>query len=623
MKLVNCIIIVQLSYLCQGDPYTPYIQHGNTCSWTLRMTGNNMSSALVPLTAESITDLADQICQDLGCGRFYHLSETSSPPNTTCLKDCSYRNGSFENCTEAVGRNCTVISEVVCGHQAVRLVEGADRCAGRVELWKDERWGTVCDDQWDLRDANVVCAQLGCGYAVNVSGQGGPFPGGRGSIYLDELNCTGTEENLWACPAAGEDSDCGHKEDAGVVCSEMRAVRLTGGLDRCSGKVEIHRNGTWGTVCDNSWAKEEASMTCSMLNCGEKSERYSRFDPPLNHNNGTLWYYMCAPHHQNLWQCHEYINIPHLCKDSKAAGLICKGSQGFPVITISNTTLTTSSMTASTPAGTTVSSSWGLFFFSLTPERLGCAALSLLLLVILIANAVVCCRRKRDALSVQQRHASQTHQFEENDYRDAVDLIKITTSPAETEVPSNPRFLWTQISSIDSTSLDTDYDQYDPSNESTVHLSTFRNSQRHGRDVRNPAGASALGSLSEEAPGSRNNRTGLFANHNRDDNVRVSRDTSCNQSVDSFESSSTSSGEAYANIHQAEDLGTPEITDPYQSAACHSAADNSWPVLNFRQTNNQDPDDGHGDDEDDGSLYSPVSPDSNVSSLGDDYDDIA
>lgn len=42
------------------------------------------------------------------------------------------------------------------------------------------------------------------------------------------------------------------------------------------------------------------------------------------------------------------------------------------------------------------------------------------------------------------------------------------------KAPTDPRYLWTQLSSVDSTSVDTDYEQYDPSNESSVPLSTFR-----------------------------------------------------------------------------------------------------------------------------------------------------
>lgn len=108
---------------------------------------------------------------------------------------------------------------VSSGHHLVRLAGGSDRCAGRVELWENGSWGTVCDDEWDLEDAHVVCGQLGCGYALNVTGQGGSFLPGRGPIHLDELNCTGKEENLWDCPGRREETDCGHKEDAGVICS--------------------------------------------------------------------------------------------------------------------------------------------------------------------------------------------------------------------------------------------------------------------------------------------------------------------------------------------------------------------------------------------------------------------
>lgn len=109
------------------------------------------------------------------------------------------------------------------------------------------------------------------------------------------------------------------------LCAEMRALRLTGGLDRCSGKVEIHRNGSWGTVCDNCWNRNMASMVCSMLQCGAEPKQVSQFVPPLIHNNGTLWFYKCYPNAQNLWQCKEIANKMHLCQDSKASGVICDG----------------------------------------------------------------------------------------------------------------------------------------------------------------------------------------------------------------------------------------------------------------------------------------------------------
>ena len=101
----------------------------------------------------------------------------------------------------------------------VRLVNGPTKFEGRVEVNHNGVWGTVCDDGWDLNDAQVVCIELGYGKAVAAIHHA--FYGqGSGQIWLDNVNCVGTEGTIGNCSHNGWGiDDCSHSEDASVNCT--------------------------------------------------------------------------------------------------------------------------------------------------------------------------------------------------------------------------------------------------------------------------------------------------------------------------------------------------------------------------------------------------------------------
>ena len=108
---------------------------------------------------------------------------------------------------------------VICTLILVRLVNGSTEYEGRVEVFHNGEWGTVCDNGWDLNDARVVCRQLGFGPAVTA--RDSAFYGeGSGQIFLDELNCGGIELIIEDCSYNGWGiENCTHGKDAGVRCS--------------------------------------------------------------------------------------------------------------------------------------------------------------------------------------------------------------------------------------------------------------------------------------------------------------------------------------------------------------------------------------------------------------------
>ncbi|XP_036240685.1 T-cell differentiation antigen CD6 [Molothrus ater] len=360
-------------------------------------------------------------------------------------------------------------TSVTPGPRALRLVGGRSRCEGRVELEQEGTWGTVCDDGWDISDADVVCRQLRCGRAVRAPGNA-TFGRGRGPILRDEVQCQGHERDLWECPAMLE-HDCSHKEDAGVVCSEHQEWRLSGGRDGCAGRVEVFFRGTWSTVCNSTWYDTEATVLCRTLGCGDVLQR-----PAFTHTLPGKMTYMCGSLQPSLAQCHWTFNKSAPCYQSGAAGVICNGSQGLetPTPTVAEVTPRNVSVLQAeegTPTLGTPPVDSPLFVL--------CLVLAALLLLSVLAFSTALLRlRKRSAMSslgipmpVLVTHSSQSPNAPSgipNDYRET-----------PTSLPKGSDGLVKAISK----DSDSDSEYYEFSSKPPIALSTFYNSlRRHPRE---------------------------------------------------------------------------------------------------------------------------------------------
>ncbi|XP_063595019.1 uncharacterized protein LOC134771996 isoform X1 [Penaeus indicus] len=196
--------------------------------------------------------------------------------------------------------------------------------SGTVFVKHRGRWGTVCDDAFDDKQAKVICRSLGYdgGWAV-------PYPRaffgrGVGEVLVDEPECKGHESWVGACSGlVWGVTDCDHTEDVGVLCSDQLELRLTGGPTKSQGRVEVNLAGKWGTVCDDDFDDYDAKVVCRML--GYQGDAVAHKNARFGRGSGPVWLDSldCTGEESDLRLCKKSPPGASDCVHSEDAAVSC------------------------------------------------------------------------------------------------------------------------------------------------------------------------------------------------------------------------------------------------------------------------------------------------------------
>ncbi|KAK3505776.1 hypothetical protein QTP70_019934, partial [Hemibagrus guttatus] len=331
-------------------------------------------------------DDAAVVCRELRCGeavdapQYGHFGPGSGPiwmfgvscrGSESTLKKCGSQGRGEQYCNH--GHDAGVICS---GHTEARLVNGSDSCSGLVELQYLGEWGTVCAVGWDMRAADVLCAQLDCGSAVAVV-EVDWFGEGSGHIWADVFDCQGKETHLSRCGISSwSRAACSHKHDAGVICngSSMALhegrVRLSGGSE-CQGEVEIYFRQDWRRVLLDSWSLSEVSVLCRQLGCGSVLN-YRSSPSTTEHKHMCVTGFSCSGSEAHLGNCSSAQAEPVNCSSGEQLYITCSDPRSIRLVGSGGDCAGRLEVFHSGSWGTVCDDSWGIEDAQVVCRQLQC-----------------------------------------------------------------------------------------------------------------------------------------------------------------------------------------------------------------------------------------------------------
>ncbi|WAQ95358.1 NETR-like protein [Mya arenaria] len=140
--------------------------------------------------------------------------------NETDIADCQTAEWGISNCNhdEDIAVDC----------QTPTRLFGGNAHKGRVEVQIDGEWNSLCKDTFRTAEAEVVCSMLGFSARKAKAHFGAYYGEGQGDIVVDELRCSGIEEDISECKSKDwlSQTNCNHNEDAAVECCKSFYIEI-------------------------------------------------------------------------------------------------------------------------------------------------------------------------------------------------------------------------------------------------------------------------------------------------------------------------------------------------------------------------------------------------------------